>query len=54
MSLSEAWRAEAANWLRWVDAGGFDPHWRWARPALLELLPPRGVRHSTLGVARGV
>jgi ubiquinone/menaquinone biosynthesis C-methylase UbiE len=41
------------DWIRFVDGGYPDPHWQYARPMLLSLLPPPGHLTVDLGCGEG-
>lgn len=44
MKLSDAWEAEAENWVAWARKPGHDSYWQFHRDRFLELLPsPSGL-----------
>lgn len=52
-TLSEAWEAEASNWVAWARTPGHDSYWRFHRDRFLELLPPPPARVLDVGCGEG-
>lgn len=53
MSSRDEWEDQAEAWVEWVARPGADPHWTWARPVLLELLPSPGALTLDIGCGEG-
>ncbi len=53
MPLSEAWEAEARQWIQWARAPGHDSYWSFHRDQFLRLLPPPGQQTVDVGCGEG-
>jgi SAM-dependent methyltransferase len=53
MSLSDAWDAQARNWIRWARTPGHDSYWRFHRDQFLTLLPRPGELTVDIGCGEG-
>jgi SAM-dependent methyltransferase len=51
--LSEAWEADAGQWIRWARAPGHDSYWRFHRDLFFRLLPPPGRQTVDIGCGEG-
>ena len=51
--LSDAWEAEAEDWVRWARAPGHDSYWTFHRDAFLALLPGPGRLTVDVGCGEG-
>lgn len=53
MSLSDAWEAEAGNWVAWARRPGHDSYWRFHLDRFLQLLPPPNGLTLDIGCGEG-
>jgi ubiquinone/menaquinone biosynthesis C-methylase UbiE len=53
MSRRDEWENQAGVWIEWVTQPNADPHWTWARPVLLDLLPAPGALTLDIGCGAG-
>ena len=53
MALSDGWKQEADNWIRWARTPGHDSYWRFHRDQFLELLPSPGKLTVDVGCGEG-
>jgi SAM-dependent methyltransferase len=53
MALSDGWKQEADNWIRWARTPGHDSYWRFHRDQFLELLPSPGKLTVDIGCGEG-
>jgi SAM-dependent methyltransferase len=53
MPLSEAWEAEARQWIQWARTPGHDTYWRFHRDQFLRLVPPPGRQTVDIGCGEG-
>jgi SAM-dependent methyltransferase len=51
--LSEAWEAEAGQWIRWARTPGHDSYWKFHRDEFLRLVPQPGRRTVDIGCGEG-
>lgn len=53
LSLREAWRRNALNWITWSRAPNHDSYWRFHRDQFLTLLPEPGLLTIDIGAGEG-
>jgi SAM-dependent methyltransferase len=53
MKLSDAWEAEADNWVAWARKPGHDSYWQFHRDRFLQLLPPPAGLTLDVGCGEG-
>ena len=53
VALSDGWKQEADNWIRWARTPGHDSYWRFHRDQFLELLPRPGKLTVDVGCGEG-
>jgi SAM-dependent methyltransferase len=53
LKLSDAWEAEADNWVAWARRPGHDSYWQFHRDRFLELLPPPSGAVLDVGCGEG-